>query len=586
MEEVRKSVKKIWGRIVGRLLGKNLKEMLEEYRWIRSYSLRYKKEILWYLFMGLLGTVMGLAGSVLSKFVIDVVTGVDTGGIIVALVFYVLMQVFRIFVSAFSGRVGTKISIRVGQEITAEVYDKILRTDWEALSPFHSGELISRLNGDVGTASGAVLSLVPDLITRLLQFFGTLGVIVYYDPTLAVFALISAPVTLLMSRYAIRMMRHHNKRMRTLAGEMMVFNEESLRNLQLLKAFDQTDTYSAKHRKKQEDFRDASLDYNRFSIRKSTLLSLVGTVTVLACFIWSIYRLWTGHITYGTMTMFLQLSGTLSSAFSALAAMVPGFISATTAAGRIMAITALPDENREDCTLAVKFFNKYRGKEIDLSAEDVTYYYEDEIDVFSHTNFHVKSGELVAFVGPSGQGKTTLLRLILGIIPPKTGSISLVSGEEKISISPCTRAFFSYVPQGNTLFSGTVRENLKMVRKEATDGELYDALACACADDFIRKLPDGLDATIREDGGGFSEGQLQRICIARAILSEAPFLLLDEATSALDRNMEKRLLENLRRFKGNRTILVTTHRPGVLQMSDRIYRIDGVKLTPISLEDF
>ncbi|MBQ3074865.1 MAG: ABC transporter ATP-binding protein [Clostridia bacterium] len=560
--------------------------MMQEYRWIQRYSRRYIKEILWYLFIGILGTVMGLVGSVLSKTIIDAVTGVDSGGIVMALTFYVLMQLFRILVQAVSSRIGTKINIRVGQEITAEVFDKILRTDWEALSPYHSGELISRLNGDVGTASGAVLSLMPDLITRLLQFFGTLGVILYYDPTLAIFALISAPVTLLMSRYAIRMMRHHNKRMRSLAGEMMVFNEETLSNLQLLKAFDRTRFYSEKHRGMQNQYREASLDYNRFSIRKSAVMSLVATVTVMVCFLWSVYRLWTGHITYGTMTLFLQLSGGLSASFSALAGMIPGFISATTAAGRIMAITQLPDENTEDCDRAEDFFRRYQDKDIDLVAKDVTYYYEEGYDVFSHTEFEVKSGELVAFVGPSGQGKTTLLRLILGIVAPKTGSISLCSRGEQIHISPCTRPFFSYVPQGNTLFSGTIRENLQMVRKDASEEEMLEALSCACADDFVGALPEGLDAKIRENGGGFSEGQLQRICIARAILSKAPFLLLDEATSALDKEMEKRLLDNLRRFKGRRTVLVTTHRPGVLQMSDRIYRINGVKLCPIDLDKY
>lgn len=579
-------MKKFWARMTKKFLSKNLEEMMAEYAFIRSYSFRYKKEILLYLLMGILGTVMSLVGSVLSKFVIDVVTGVDTGGIVFALVFYVLMQVLRIVVGAVSSRIGTKISIRVGQEITAEVYDKILRTDWEALSPFHSGDLISRLNGDVGTASGAVLSLIPDLVTRLLQFFGTLGVILYYDPTLAVFALISAPVTLLTGRYAVKMMRHHNKRMRAFAGEMMVFNEESLRNLQLLKAFDRTEFYSRKHRELQEKVREASLDYNRFSIRKSTLMSLVGTVTVMACFLWSIYRLWNGYITYGTMTMFLQLSGSLSAAFSALAAMAPAFITATTAAGRIMAITRLPDENGEDCTAAAEFMEKHRGKPIDLVAEDVTYYYEDGIEVISRTGFFVNSGELVALVGPSGQGKTTLLRLLLGIVPPKTGSIALYAGEDRLKISPCTRSFFSYVPQGNTLFSGTIRENLKMARHSATDEEICDALECACALDFVKDLPEGLDTLIREDGGGFSEGQLQRMCIARAILSDAPFMLLDEATSALDRETEERLLENLRTFKGNRTVLVTTHRPGVLKMSDRIYQIRGVKLCPVEQDEY
>ena len=558
-----------------------LKEMLQEHAWLSRYSLRYKKEVLWYIFVGLLGTVVSLAGSILSKYIIDAVTGFNTSGIITALAFFVFMQLFQILIRAVSSRISTRVSIRVNQQITAQVYDKLLVTDWEALSAYHSGDLLTRVAGDVSTISSSVLGWFPELLTRLLQFIGTLSVILYYDATLALLALLSAPVTLLMSRYVIKMMRHHNQKMRQLSSQMMVFNEESFQNIQLIKSFDRTDTYSQRHRKLQQQFQDASMDYNRFSIHKNTILSLVGTVVALVCFVWGIYRLWTGHITYGTMTLFLQLSGSLTAAFSALAGLIPGAVTAATAARRIMDIMDLPVEDHNDAAEAEAFIQTHKATSLGVEAKGLSYHYEDGTPVLSGSNFIVEAGKLVAIIGPSGEGKTTLLRLLLGIIHPKGGSLEVCAPDgSRIDISPSTRSMFAYVPQGNTMFSGTVRENLLLIRPDATDAQLYDALGLACAEEFVRALPLGLDSPIREQGGGFSEGQLQRLCIARALLSDAPILLLDEATSALDVATEQKVLENIMDSKGNRTCIVTTHRPSVLALSHRIYRIRQDKIEP------
>lgn len=561
---------------------RSLREMLQELAWLSRYSLRYKKEVLWYIFIGVLGTVVSLIGSILSKHIIDAVTGFNTSGIITALVFFVLMQLFQILVRAVSSRISTQVSIRVNQQITAQVYDKLLVTDWEALSAYHSGDILTRVTGDVTTISSSVLGWVPKLLTQLLQFIGTLGVILYYDATLAILALLSAPVTLLMSRYVIKMMRHHNQKMRQLSSEMMIFNEESLQNIQLIKSFDRTNAYSQKHRKLQQRFKDASMEYNRFSIHKNTLMSLAGTVVALACFCWAIYRLWSGHITYGTMTLFLQLSGSLTSAFAALVGLVPGTIGAATAARRVMAIMELPVEDRSDATVAESFIEKHIASSLKVEAKGLSYHYKDGMPILSDSDFIADAGQIVTFVGPSGEGKTTLLRLLLGIIRPQTGTLRLCAEDgSHIDISASTRSLFAYVPQGNTFFSGTVRENLQMIRPDATDVQLYDVLRLACAEDFIRVLPLGLDTPVREQGGGFSEGQLQRLCIARALLSKAPILLLDEATSALDIETEKKVLGNIMCSQKGRTCIITTHRPSVLEISHRVYRIQNDRIEPV-----
>ena len=570
-------------KLLQKIKSRSLREMLQEQAWLTRYSLHYKKEVLWYIFVGLLGTAVSLAGSVLSKYIIDAVTGLNTRGIVMALVFFVLMQLFQIATRAISSRTSMRVSLRVNQQITAQVYDKLLATDWEALSAYHSGDLLTRVAGDVSTVSSSVLGWIPELLTRLLQFVGTLAVILYFDATLAVLALISAPVTLLMSRYAIKMMRHHNQKMRQLSSEMMVFNEESFQHIQLIKSFDRTDAYSQKHRDLQQRFKDASMDYNRFSIHKNTIISLAGTMVAVICFSWGIYRLWSGYITYGTMTMFLQLSGTLTATFAALAALIPGAISATTAARRIMAIMELPVEDRSDAAAAEAFAQQYMATPLKVEAKGISYHYVDGAPVLSEIDFEADAGQIVAFVGPSGEGKTTLLRLLLGIVCPKNGSLELCAEDgNRIPISASTRRLFAYVPQGNTLFSGTVRENLQLICPEATEEQLYEALQLACAEEFVRMLPLGLDTPVREQGGGFSEGQLQRLCIARALLSHAPILLLDEATSALDIETEKKVLDNIMRSQKGRTCIVTTHRPSVLEISHRIYRIRRDRLEPVN----
>ncbi|MBR5529733.1 MAG: ABC transporter ATP-binding protein, partial [Oscillospiraceae bacterium] len=495
-----------------KLKSETLREMLEEYRWLIRCSWQYKRQILWYLMMGVLGTVMSLAGSILSKYIIDAVTGYDSHSIIIALIFFVLMQLSQIIIRAVSSRISTKISIEVNQKITAQVYNTLLKTDWESLSAYHSGDLLTRVGGDVSTVSASVLGWIPDLFTRLLQFIGTFCVILYFDKTLAFLALLTAPVTLLMSRYVMRMMRHHNKKMRQLSSDMTVFNTESFQNIQIIKAFDRTNTYTQKHQQILSQYREASLDYNRFSIRKNTVMSLVGTVVALVCFAWSVYRLWSGHITYGTVTLFLQLSGSLGATFSALAGMIPSAINAATAAGRIIAITQLPQEDPGDPLETKHWFTQAAADGFSIQAQDLSYCYEDGTQVLSHVEFSAESGQIIALTGPSGEGKTTLLRLFLGIVQPKGGTLQLVGNADTIPVGPATRCLFSYVPQGNTLFSGTIEENLKLIRPDATDEMLQKALDMACATEFVSQLPMGLQTPVKERGGGMSEGQLQRLC--------------------------------------------------------------------------
>ena len=563
-----------------------MRQFLRECAWIGKYTLRYKWQVIWYTFLGLLGTVMSLAGSVASKYVIDAVTGNDSHVLITAAVFYVLMQLCRIGITAITGRISTKVNILVSQQIRADVFDRMMETDWEAVSSYHSGDLLNRLAGDVGTITSGVLGWIPDLVTRFMQFVGTLGVILYYDPTLAIFALLSAPVSMVVGRFATGRMRTHSQTMRKLSSELMVFNEESLQNLQTLKAFDLTARREDELRQLQKKHKKVSLDYNLFSLGNTVILSLVGTVTTVACTGWGVYRLWTGHISYGTMMLFLQLATSLAGAFTGLIRLIPNAISSATAAGRVMEITQLPREDYSRNAEAREFKKNHSDTGIQVTMDQVDFGYAKGNAILQDVTLRADAGQIVALVGPSGGGKTTILRMLLGIVRPRQGVLQVTARDGKaMPLDASTRCLFSYVPQSNTVFAGTVSENLRLVKPNATDEELHWALRIACAEEFVMKKAQGLDTPIFEKGGGFSQGQIQRISIARALLSDGPILLLDEATSALDIETERKVLKNIMEADLHRTCIVATHRPSVLSLCQRAYRVEGGQVRQVSQKE-
>ena len=385
-------------------------------------------------------------------------------------------------------------------------------------------------------------------------------------------------------------MRAYNKRMREVSSQVMTFNEESFQNVQVIKSFGLTALYEKKLRQVQKIYRDVRLDYNKFSIVTSAFMSLIGSAVSMVCFGWGVYRLWTGHITYGTMTLFLQMATSLSGSFSSLVYMVPRAISAATAAGRIMAVSELPKEKCENLDQIRDFLEANRSYGIQVQVKGMDFSYCTGKKVFQNADFVARPGEIVALVGPSGEGKTTMLRILLGIVNVQKGTVTVTSGntsndDQTYPISAATRMLFSYVPQGNTMFAGTIGENLRIMKENATDEELNRVLKLACADRFVHSIPTGLNSPIRERGGGFSEGQIQRLSIARALLADAPILLLDEATSALDVKTERQVLKNIMKAEKNKVCIVTTHRPSVLGICSRVYRISGGSITKVDEDE-
>lgn len=562
----------------------SIREMWEEWKWIYAYGRQYKKEIVLYILLGMTGTVMNLAGSVASKNLIDIVTGVQKNRILPMAVLMVVMAVCAILFQAFSSRISARISIKILNDVQADIYEKLMRVNWLDLSGYASGDILNRFVNDAATVAGSAIGWFPTLLTSAFSFFASLAVILYYDPTMALIALLNAPAMLLVSRFLLGRLRRQTGEVKKTNSDIMAFEQETFYNIDSIKSFDLSDLFGERLHGWQQKFKQVNLDYNMLSVKTKAALSVIGTLIQYIGYGWGVYRLWAGHITYGEMMLFLEQARKLSSNFNSMVSIVPNTIGATASAGRLMEILNLPPEEKEEEASAE--LEKLAGKGFCVELKDVCFAYKQDRNVLTDSYFSAAPGEIVALVGPSGEGKTTMIRMFLGLIVPQSGTALLRDAEGKeVHLNASTRRFFSYVPQGNSLFSGTIEDNLKMVKKDATQEEMIHALQAACAWEFVQKLPDGIKSSVGEKGRGLSEGQAQRIAIARAVLRDAPVLLLDEATSALDVATERKVLKNIIRSRTDRTCIVTTHRPSVLGMCQRVYRVLDTKTVELSEEE-
>ncbi len=547
------------------------------------YMRRYVWGMLFYLAVGLVSVGMGLGFSVLQKNLINAVTAPDKVPriIIRAAAGVIALAVGQILTGAVSKWLSVRINIRVVNEIRADIFSRMLSAQWAGIRAFRSGDLINRLEGDVNSVAGGAVGLLPTAVTRLAQFGGAFAIILFHDPLMAAVSLVSAPVLLISGRPLVRLLRRHNERMRDVNGRILSFVGESFRDLSTVKAFGLGGEFCRALGALQAEYRTVRLSHSRVSVALGVVMGLLGLVAGYGCYGLGVWRLYMGAIDYGEMMLFLSLSGTLSASFSSLVRVVPGAVSVGTAARRVMEVTELPAESDVDADAAEGLLGAVRDGGLRLRVRDLSFRYEGgERDVLTQVCFCADSGESVALVGPSGGGKSTLLHLVLALIQPTEGRITLeclsVEQERCLTVSASTRRLCTYVPQGGGFFGGCVREGLSMVSPGASEEALWHALWVADAEDFVRKLPQGLDASLGEGGCNLSEGQRQRLSIAHAVLRDAPILILDEATSALDPETEERVLARLMERAGGRICLFTTHRPAMLRYADRVLLVaDG-----------
>lgn len=518
--------------------------------------------------LGLVSAVMKVFSSVVSKYLIDALAERNAGMLWSAGSVMAVMTLAGMGLQSLSSVLGAKLHIRVRNRLQRMLFEKIFRTSWQALGGYSGGDLLNRLNSDIGIVSNSVIGLLPGMAVAGIRMLCVAGILFCFDPMVALIALMGTPLSLLISRLLLRKLRKLDLLIKELGSKMLSFQENSLANLTSIKALGVEGIHRGKLEQLQEEYSRSYHAYYGFRIGMNICLSALNLAVTVACLGWGVHQLWMGTMSYGSLVLLLQLISMLRGALSSLISQLQQTVTVLTSVGRVMELENLPDEAAQ-VPEGFVWDQNWR-----ISLQKIRCGYRDGAPVLREFDFTAAPGETIAVTGASGSGKTTLLRLLLGLVEPVSGEAVLQNEAGGFyPITAGTRSVFSYVPQGNSILAGTIGENLRMVAPEATDGQLQQALELACAWDYVKDLPGGLEH--RLDGSrGLSEGQSQRLAIARALLRKAPVLLLDEATSGLDEETERHLLENIRRSGWVRTCVLVTHRTSVAQSCDRIYQIN------------
>ena len=445
-----------------------------------------------------------------------------------------------------------------------KLLDRMLRSECNGKETHHSGDVLNRLETDVTNVVNFLTEIIPNSLSTLALFVGAFGYLFMMDWRLAIVIVIMIPIFILFSRVYVRQMRHLTSEVRTSDSKVQRILQETIQHRLLIKTLEGDSAAVDRLEDTQSVLRSNVVRRTKFSVFSYLVLNLGFSVGYLIAFTWAALRLSGGTLTFGGMTAFLQLVNKIQNPARQLTHLAPQFVSVFTAAERLMELEENPLEEQ--------------GEPIELKAPcgvrfiDVAFAYDDsENNVIEHLSYDFYPTSCTAILGETGAGKTTMVRMILALLQPNSGKVEIYNEKEHHDLSPLLRTNFVYVPQGNTLMSGTIRDNLRLGKLDATDDEMAEALKRSCAD-FVFELPDGLDTKCTEQGGGLSEGQAQRISIARALLRNRSIMLFDEATSALDPDTERKLLQNIL-SKRDKTIIFITHRPAVMEYCDQTIEI-------------
>jgi putative ABC transporter len=537
-------------------------------KWLWRMWKGYRTQALMNVAIGLGVVALDLLFVWATKLAIDIATGVDTQ--------FTLKEPIFLLVCFACGQVGLGIcsrwvsavlGVRAQNKIQHDLYARLLGSGWRELRAYHTGNLLNRLETDVYTVITLLTENFPSFFTTIVKFLGAFLFLFWMDKTLALIVVVIVPFFVLCSKLYMRKLRRLTHIIRDNDSKIQSLLQESLQHVVVIKTLGRQRTMLDRLASLQNLLYRETLRKTKYSTVSSTVINAGFIAGYMLTFTWGTVSLQRGLITYGALIAFIQLVGQIQGPARQLARYVPLFISAFTATERLMELENIHHE-------AAKGDRLLSGR-VGLRLEHLTFAYEKgSKKIFDNFSYDFPPQSITAILGETGSGKTTLVRLLLNLIRAQAGSLYLYDAQGlRLEASPDTRCNFAYVPQGNTLLSGTIKENLLLGRPDATDEDLHEALRLAAAD-FISELPNGIESICGEGGTGLSEGQAQRIAIARALLRRAPFLLLDEATSALDTETERRVLQNIVGTFEGRTVIVVTHRPEVLQYCTQVLDLE------------
>lgn len=478
-----------------------------------------------------------------------------------------------------SGLLSAKTGAELLRDLRTMVLRRLLHKQYAGLDGFHSGELVNRMFSDVGIVRNGIMEAVPAIVSMAVGFAGAAVLLIRMDWRFILLMLAGGLLGLILIAAFHQSMTSRHKAAQESEGRLHAALQELLENLRLVKASGSEKRMEGRTEDRQQAFLAAQLRKGCFSVSMNNSISLVFQLSWLFCMLWGCYGIYCGRLTYGMLAAILQLLGQIQGPFSKAAGVADQLYGTISSAERLKELLDLPEEEPVPADDSVP---DREFREIRLCGVDFSYGRRAE-PVLKQVNLTIRAGEFAAVTGASGSGKSTLFQLLLGIYQPAGGELKFCFADGKeMAVSRSTRGLFAYVPQGNTLFSGTLRENLTMFTDSASDEEILQAARLACLDRFLAELSDGLDTVIGERGIGLSEGQAQRVAVARALLSRAPILLLDECTSALDEKTETELLRNIASLRG-KTCLIVTHRRAALEICNSRIHIGAGKVEKIAI---
>ena len=517
--------------------------------------------------IGILDVTISLLTVYAMRHAIDVAAHDVEGDLIWAICFIGIITIadFSLIISSIWVR--SILGIKAQNRMQQRMIERVIRSEWQSKATHHSGDIMNRLEGDVGTVVGFLTETLPSALSTLLLFTGAFVYLYSMDSMLALITIAIVPLCIVMSKFYVRKMRKLNRIVRDSDSQIQSVMQDIVQHMLVIKTLESDKLMVSRLKNSQQELHDNIVRRTIFSVMSNLTVNLGFSISYLFTFAWSAFRLSAGTLTFGGMTAFLQLVSRIQGPARSLAKLIPSSVAVLTAAERLMELEDIPEEKDGD---AIEI-----EAPCEIKLENVSFRYENDSPlVFDNFSYTFPAATATAVVGETGAGKTTLIRLLLALSHPTEGRVTIASAkhpERRDVMTHLHRCNFVYVPQGNTLMSGTIRENLLLGKPEATEEQITEALHQSCAD-FVMSLPDGLDTMCSEQGGGLSEGQAQRIAIARALLRDRPVMLFDEATAALDPETERQLLQNIMQTK-QKTIIFITHRMAVCDYCQNVLHI-------------
>ena len=530
----------------------NKNNCITAYLWNLSRGQRGR--ILKNCLLGMLSTAFALGFVYTSKQLIDIATGACNGNLKIMTILTIVMLALQLLCSSAETWIAAHMEVDMANALRHSLFKRLLHIRWNVLEKLHTGDIVNRVEQDTSTIVTLLTASMPTALVTVVQFMAGFAFFYMLDPVLPWIVVGFIPLFMLGARFYTHRMKRLTHEVRTSDSRIQALIQESLQNRTVIKTLGQDESCIRSLGALQDTLRIQVMKRAHFSLSARMAVSAAFAGGYVSALIWGAFCLSTGSITVGTLTAFIQLVARVQRPAFELSRLIPSVTNALTAAERLLELEHLP---AEDEGKPISFENTPV-----LSIKNLHFAYsEGDSPVFRNFSHSFLPGTCTAIMGETGRGKTTLVRLLLALAEPQDGSITLSDDSRICPISIHTRVNFVYVPQGNTLFSGTIRDNLLMGKPDATQAELDEALYTAVALDFVRNLPEGINTILGEQGANLSEGQAQRIAIARSLLRPGRILLLDEATSSLDPETELTFIKRLQCYASGKTLLLVTHHP-------------------------